>query len=224
VPDVEPEGGQQLPKATGAKVRGVADIVFCIDATASMTSCIEGVKDAVANFVSGLNSLPQTSIDWRVRLIGYRDLDYGQQPETFEFTTDANQFKSDVASLRPIANGDDPESTLDAIYLASRSEWRAKCHRFVVVFTDSPPKPLHHQTIEPGQANDVHQVAQLVVERRVQLFLFAPEDADYETLSLVPDSTYQPVELGTGLTEVNFPALLERIGKTVATTSVVAPQ
>ena len=58
------------PKAQ--KLSTQADIVFCIDATASMQRCIDGVKQGLTNFIEGIHSA--ATVDYRLRLIAFRDL------------------------------------------------------------------------------------------------------------------------------------------------------
>jgi len=189
-----------------------------------MRDCIEGVKNSVADFVAGLTSIRNVPIDWRARLIGYRDLEEGEPTESHEFTSDPDAFRAQIATLDHKGGGDIPESTLDAIYVASHSAWRDQCHRFVVVFTDAPAKEMHPSTVAAGEARDVHHLAQTLIANRIQLFLFAPETPEYTVLEKVPESIYETVESDTGLREVDFAALLERIGKTVAQSSVVAAE
>ena len=61
------------------KVKGVADIVFLMDATGSMGNCIQRLKDNVMVFfrsltekVAGANSVVPIK-DWRAKVVGFRD-------------------------------------------------------------------------------------------------------------------------------------------------------
>ena len=57
------------------KTKAVADVVFCFDCTGSMKPVIDNVKAYVNKFVEGLNADQSTIIDWRMRAMGYGDLE-----------------------------------------------------------------------------------------------------------------------------------------------------
>ena len=59
----------QAPKAKKIK-KYFVDIVFCIDVTASMNPCIEGIKKNIRSFV---HELERGNLDFQLALIGYRD-------------------------------------------------------------------------------------------------------------------------------------------------------
>ena len=104
------------------KTKAVADVVFCFDCTGSMKPVIDNVKAYVNKFVEGLNADQSTIIDWRMRAMGYGDLEKGEEPQNKnEFVSDVASFQSQVASIRMCDGGDAPESTLDAIILAAKS-------------------------------------------------------------------------------------------------------
>jgi hypothetical protein len=115
----------QIPEPGRLRPKGIADVVVCIDCTGSMAPCIEGVKTHVEELVAGLESNQSLSLDWRVRLIEYRDLTVGEAINEYDFTTDIEVFRNQVRSLSATGGGDEPESTLDAIFRALNSPWRA---------------------------------------------------------------------------------------------------
>jgi len=199
----------QLPEPERLRPKGVADLAICIDCTGSMSNCIEGVKTHVQELLEGFQANAEVKLDWRVRLIEYRDLICGEPVVEYPFTTDIEVFRSQVRKLEARGGGDEPESTLDAIFTALRSEWRRSCNKCIVVFTDATTHPqMHSSTVEVGQARDVDEVINKIYETRARLFLFAPRCPSYESLSSAERVEYEVVE-GLGLQGVDFAKVLE---------------
>src|SRR5205823_10862629 len=84
-------GGRPFPAPEGVpavsqlpKVKGVADIVFLLDATGSMGPCINAVKQNIKTFAQTFTTPtpngPAVVKDWRAKVMGYRDLDYTDVP------------------------------------------------------------------------------------------------------------------------------------------------
>ena len=55
--------------------RETADIVFCIDASGSMASAIDGVKKNIKKLVDSLESTPNTTWDVRFDFLAYSNVD-----------------------------------------------------------------------------------------------------------------------------------------------------
>ena len=61
------------------KVKGIADIVFLMDATSDMMNCIQGVKENLAPFLEaptediGIDHIANR--DWRAKVVGFRDFE-----------------------------------------------------------------------------------------------------------------------------------------------------
>ena len=71
-----------------------ADIVVCIDCTGSMAPCIDGVKTHIEQLVAGFELNQNLRLDWRVRLIEYRDLNEHEPIKENDFTTDIESFRN----------------------------------------------------------------------------------------------------------------------------------
>src|ERR1700749_4002607 len=111
-----------IKRPTAGKIKTQADIVFCIDATGSMDPCIESVKDGIYAFVEGLQSA--ASVDFRLRLIAYRDRhdpDCGRPWHINDFTDSVEEFRSHLEEVAADGGGENPESTIDALYIAIHS-------------------------------------------------------------------------------------------------------
>jgi len=214
-------GLQKRPGGSVMKTKAVADVVFCFDCTGSMKPVIDNVKSYVNKFVEGLNSDQSTIIDWRMRAMGYGDLEKGEEPQNKnEFVSDVASFQSQVAGIRMCDGGDAPESTLDAIILAAKSsQWR-RAHKIVVVFTDAPAKDLHSSTKSTFAINNLDELKQDLAENHIKLFLWGAVDEKYAALKQVPKSeitemSHPHEELSSG---ASMAKLLELMGKTVTAT------
>jgi hypothetical protein len=154
-----------MPRAQGIEKRK-ADIVFCIDSTGSMRPCIDGVKHNLNEFVLGLQTT--ASVDFRLRLVSYRDLHDSTSPGPPWLETDftnsmfVEPFLTDIGTVRAAGGGDlaNGESTLDALYRAiTWSDWReGECQRCIVLLTDEDTHPTLHPSTYTGPLGDIRAV------------------------------------------------------------------
>jgi hypothetical protein len=213
--------GSQLPPVQ--KRKATADIVFCIDCTGSMEPCIEGVVKGVDTFVAGLQTAGR--VDYRLRLVAYRDLPYGDQTQVTDFTSDADQFRKSVASLSPRANDTGNESTLDAMCLALQSPWRERCHRSVVVFTDAGPHTQLHSSTGAPDRDGVKSVIELQNRAHALIFILAPQHPTYEQIARQQQVIYQALPADDrryeGLRATDFQQVLDFIGRSISSVSQI---
>lgn len=133
------------------------DLVFVIDATASMTPIIETVKSFALSFhekvVEGLMKANRSINQMRVKVIVFRDYycdgDLAMEESEFFYLPEENErFRECVNRIQAKGGGDIPESALEALALAMRSDWvkegTSKRHA-IVLFTDAPAHPLEKQ-------------------------------------------------------------------------------
>lgn len=188
-----PEIRPQAPIAV--KQYGRVDLVICIDTTGSMSEVIDAVKANIATHLIGnLKSQmakSQSPLEWRARVIGYGDLNEGDPVFQSVFTSEEALLADTVKNLPHTQGGDAPESTLDALLLASKSPWRtdAAAHRIVILFTDAPPHPEMHANTAPTGPRDIDEVISQLTAQKVKLFLFGPQDPLYDRLNLLPKSS-----------------------------------
>ncbi len=123
--------------------RGPAvDVVFVLDATASMQTQIDGVQRGIVDFA---RKLSERGLDERVALIAFRDETADEAPQVLSFTDgpfteDYGAFQQAVAGVRAAGGGDVPESSYDAIRLAARQPFRPRATRVLLLITDAPPQ------------------------------------------------------------------------------------
>ncbi len=206
------------------KVKGIADIVFCIDATGSMQPCIDQVKANINAFTAGIvNAAPNSRIDWRARVVAYRDfsVDKAYLMNDFPFVASSAEVMAQLDQVVADGGGDEPESTLDVMLFASKkSEWRSGVHKIVVVFTDATPLlNLSPITVsELGIPDDIEIILQtLFIEDRIKLFLFGQKHPIYDKIQ--EQSRTNVTQFDNAVEELkiaDFSSLLATIGKTVS--------
>lgn len=200
------------------KLKGVADVVFCFDCTGSMSPVIDTVRANVNKFVDGLNADQAVTIDWRMRAVGYGDLECGEEVQNNnEFVSEVAQFQAQVDGLRMVGGGDEPESTLDAIvYAAKTSKWRARCQKVIVVFTDATTKDIHSST-RKFSINNVEDLKKDLTNNHIKLFLWGYTDSKYEAMKVVPKSEITLMDdPHATLVSADMVKVLEIMGKTIS--------
>jgi len=204
------------PPAPRAKTKGVADIVFLIDVSGSMTPIIDALRKNIETFIDSLsqgdanNAAPVK--DWRGKVMGYRDIEHAtaeglQWIEDNPFVRDAVALKAQLANLRAAGGGDEPESLLDALYKVATMEatpkgaqgeepnkwrYRSDAARVVIVFTDASFKET--MSIPEAKGGSLQDVANVVMANRIILSLFAPNFEGYDRLSQIDKSEWEVVE------------------------------
>lgn len=216
------EAGQSEPAAPAAapqtrpKTKGVADVVFLIDVSGSMSPIIDALRKNIEAFVDSLSSGDANNAapvrDWRGKVVGYRDIE-AAGPEGLEwledhpFVRDTVALKAQLAALRAQGGGDEPESLLDALYKiatmeaspkgtqsedANKWRYRSEAARVVVVFTDASFKET--MSIAEAKGGALQDVANVIMANRIILSLFAPNFEGYDRLSQIDKSEWEVVE------------------------------
>ena len=221
-PPIEEEIGQEqvMPPATSpaprAKTKGVADIVFLIDVSGSMTTCIDALRRNIETFIDSLGHGDANNAaavkDWRGKVVGYRDIEHAEAEglpwiEDHPFVRDAVALKAQLGELRANGGGDEPESLLDALYKiatmdaspkgaqgedASKWRYRSEAARVVVVFTDASFKET--MVLPEAKGGSLQDVANVIMANRIILSLFAPNFEGYDRLSQIDKSEWEVVE------------------------------
>ena len=206
-----PSNVQERPKT-----KGVADIVFLVDISGSMSPCIDALRRNIETFIDSLsqgdanNAAPVR--DWRGKVVGYRDIEAAEAeglPWIVDnpFVRDAGALKAQLATLQANGGGDEPESLLDALYTVASMEaipkgsqtedpakwrYRSDAARVVIVFTDASFKET--MSIPEAKGGSLQDVANVVMANRIILSLFAPNFEGYDRLSQIDKSEWEVVE------------------------------
>lgn len=211
----EPAQAQPAPQARG-KTKGVADLVFLVDISGSMSSCIDALRQNIELFIDSLSHGGANNVapvrDWRAKVVGYRDVEAAESEGLewivdHDFVRDAGVLKRQLAALQANGGGDEPESLLDALYKVAAMEatpkgsqtedpakwrYRSDAARVVIVFTDASFKET--MSIPEAKGGSLQDVANLVMANRIILSLFAPNFEGYDRLSQIDKSEWEVVE------------------------------
>ncbi len=231
-------------EGTPKKKKGVVDIVFLMDATGSMESCIDALKDNVTTFVESMCERSQQNPvrDWRAKVVGFRDFLEDDEPLVDNlFVKELSAIRSQLNALEAKGGGDEPESLLDAIYHVANmgqtdksaqeldsDKWRYRSHgaRVVIIFTDA----TYHPTTKGGGTLD--DIVNACTSNRILLFIFAPELDCYDELSTIDKSEYEAIEVTGGEKPAEalarftsqgdaFKRAMEQLGKSVSASAAV---
>lgn len=133
------------------------DIVFVIDATESMQPLIDKVKDLTLSFreelEKGLEKNKRRINSLRIKVIVFRDYyvddRYAMEESNFFVLPEQNNdFHNYVSKIRAGGGGDEPESGLEALALALRSDFvqeGEKKRHIIVLFTDASAHEFEQQ-------------------------------------------------------------------------------
>ena len=102
----EPAQSAPMPQAR-AKTKGVADIVFLVDVSGSMATCIDALRKNIEVFIDSLNRGDANNAapvrDWRGKVVGYRDIEHAEA-DGLPWVVD-NPFVRDAACAEGAAGG-----------------------------------------------------------------------------------------------------------------------
>lgn len=164
------------------------DIVFLIDATGSMQPCIDGVKDNIMSFISNLSMDNTREVDWRAKIISYRDVNQDLNAyDANDFTSSENELESQLSYVRADGGGDEPESTIESLHRSIlETEWRSEedVAKVIVCFTDATNNDRVSASYKRkhGSVNATSIVNELNKRPSLSLFLFGQIDNDYSII------------------------------------------
>ena len=205
------------------KVKGVADIVFLLDATGSMQTCIDAVKQNIKTFVTTMTTPNPNGgavvKEWRSKVVGYRDLDYSDFPAYVDngFVHGVPELEAQLNTLKADGGGDEAETLLESLFRLANmpvtkpdeqlrpDAWRpaGAARRFVVVFTDAPFK----EPLRDPRGASIDDVILNLMTAKIVLHIFAPNIPGdpkkfdrYNTLAEVDKAQWYPVTVDAGKT------------------------
>ena len=222
--------------------RETADIVFCMDASGSMSPTFEGVRNHVFELLESLKSDLQRSWDVRFDFLAYNtSYDCGGKAgmtfrtvrktnkevidAIYESPGDANGgsssglFTSDLdlfrAALKDVdCEGD--ETSAIALDMAADFPFRdaTTCHRVIILLTD---EAMETGTNVQESANRLAELTRKLQERRIALYMITPQSDMFDTISALDKCEWTVVNGDSdGLSHVDFGKLMQRIGRSVS--------
>lgn len=205
-----------------------ADIVFCMDASGSMSPVFDAVREHVQDLVAALDSDLQRRWDLRFDFLSFqtlrsgptyrsvfgddpvRDLYKAPNPQKF-FTADVETFKNALG--RVTTGGDEAgplalSACLDFPFRDPRS-----CHRVVILLTDEGTETGTHKEEYAAHRDELFKK---IVDRYVLLYLVTPKSDGYEYLGQADRCEHTIVPGGNALATVPFTELMQSIGKSIS--------
>ena len=228
---------------SGATGKYSIDLVFVIDTTGSMGSVIAEVKVLVQGFSDRLRSVMANEgkemQDLWVRIVTFRDLgEEGSRAISashfYELPEQEEALREFVGGLSPAGGGDEPESGLEALWLAMRSPWRnvLRSRHIIVMLTDAPahnlgkyeyPKDLFQDAvIPPGNLHEMKKYWGISPDSGVmnaqarRLIIFAPDANPWNEIGERWENTVSvQSRAGEGLIDTELETILKTIAKSV---------
>lgn len=212
-----------------------ADIVFCIDASASMAPCFQLLQKSLGSMISALTD-GQGAWDVRFDFVAHSASEngvfrletvrnqgsvgvvqnlYGGNGSGF-FTSSIQEFAARLAAIEMQAD----ESPLFALDVCLDFPWRdaAKCHRVVILLSD---EPFEQGAQIQWQKEKLPQLIRKIQDLKVLLFIVAPSSQVFDELAQVDKSEYEVIDgVNTGMANVDFSRLLAAIGKSVSVSNL----
>ena len=226
------------------KVQYNVDLVFCIDATASMGGLLNMVKNHALCFHRDLTeSMAQKrkSInELRVRLVAFRDYKFDGKDAMmttnfFNMPAEQDLFERSIRGVEAFGGGDDPEDGLEALAYAIRSRWSEggvgiKRRQVIVVWTDAATHPLWFGNVEKTypreyMAKDFGELtawwgdaenAGFMDKNAKRLLLYTPDLPFWNTIADNWDNVLHfPSEAGKGLDKLNYSEIIDTISNSI---------
>lgn len=210
------------------------DVVLCVDATGSMGNFISNIKKNAISFHQDTEEAMQKNgkliKNMRVRIIAFRDF-YDKDEEIFKtdfFKLPEQQkgYAKSIGKLIASGGGDQPETALEALSIAFKSEWFETSdykRQIVVLWTDEAAHPLEkNKDSKPSKypENMPKNFVELSniwqsISKTARLVIFAPEKKYpwQETEKQWKNVTFYPSKAGSGLREINYEKVLDAIAK-----------
>ena len=197
--DIEIEGSQDM-----ATSKNNVDIVFVIDDSASMEPVIDGVENNINGFLNSLQNSGK-KIDFR---IGFEL--YGNELFTAcSLTSNVEDFKQTLKGKRQYETGGG-EITLLAVDRAADNNWRDKCHRYIIIFTN---EPLSTNNDYEKQLTKYDELIQKLKDLQIKIIFLGKDCPDYRRFKEIKHCSYEPID---SYDSVDYSTLLETIGKSVS--------
>lgn len=117
------------------------DLVFCLDATGSMSGLINTAKEKIWDIATSLTQV-SPSPEIRIGMIFYRDRGDAFVTKVYPLTTDVDSIYAELLSIKAQGGGDSPESVNQALHEAvAQMNWVTGPNSYKTVFLvgDCPP-------------------------------------------------------------------------------------
>ncbi len=222
------------------------DITMLIDATGSMAPIINEVKDNAMAFCTKFHEAMEANgknvEQLRIKVIPFRDYAYDgamamDDNSNFYVLPEQNDdFRNYVQGIRAAGGGDEPESALEAMALAMRSDWTAsgsKRRHVILVFTDASAVALQdsrrmanptypaNMPANLAQLGDMwcgasQELGGMPEERAARLVLFAPNVQPWSDMQVWNNVWASFSQAGKGLEDVDIEMAIQLLVASVS--------
>ncbi len=226
---------------SGKNYTGVAqgydvDVVFCIDATGSMSPILDLVKTHALHFyddvVREMAKKTKRIDNFRVRVIAFRDYVYDKEAamlntDFFTLPAQGPALEAVLRSIKPEGGGDDPEDGLEAVGYAIKSKWSnepgKKKRNIIVVWSDEGTHPIgfgksaaNYPTKMAKTFSELTEWWNAMDTTSKRMLLYAPEKESWVTIANVWDNVLIfPSEAGKGLDKVTYEEILLAVANSI---------
>lgn len=189
----------------------LADIMFCIDNSGSMTDCINGVRNTVNNFVASLESGVQglSPVDWQIGLLNYSANEF----IFVDLANDTSHFKKKLEK-REVSGDEFTPGAID--YAISNASWRSGAQRVIVVFTDESLKSGYSPSKSAGRFD---KLMEKIVNSHIQIIYYGEQCPYYSQFTKCPKGEVNVVSDFSG---ISFDELMTRLAVTVSSGNAFA--
>lgn len=218
------------------------DMVFCIDATASMEELSGGskkiinmVKENALSFYTDLmrkmDEKHKRISQLRVRVVAFRDyLADGENAmlvtDFFRLPEQSAAFESCINSISAFGGGDIPEDGLEALAYAIKSDWTelgTDQRRVIVVWTDAGThelgygaKSAYYPKGMPRGLSELGDWWDEMPQKSKRLVLYAPDEPGWSYISANWDNiVHYPSVAGNGLAECDYSDILDVLAMSI---------
>lgn len=213
------------------------DIVMCIDATGSMSKVIDDVKNGALQFhvdlQKELQALGKVISELRMKVVVFRDYYHDGDDsmivsDFYSLPNDKEKYYSFVRNIRAEGGKCEPESGLEALAFAIKSDWSMgrKCRHIIVVWTDASAhelekdagsKPRHYPSDLPKDLNELTDLwyGQTMSKSGKRLLMFAPDAYPWTTIEEWAQSIHYASEAGNGCEEIDYNQILNYIAGSI---------
>lgn len=216
---------------TGQGLDYNVDIVMCIDATGSMAPIINSVKEHALSFHEKFKAAMQKEnkdvTQLRIKVIVFRDFEVDSEPllesKFFVLDDEREEFAAFVNNITPEGGGDNPESGLEALAQAIKSDWvrtGAVRRHVIVLYSDTSAKELGSGSSSPAYPADMPKDfselrdiwdGQMMEARAKRMLLFTPDAMPWNDIQLWNNAFLFPMAERGGCSEADMEVCLRAL-------------
>jgi len=237
----------QIPPVLPSQVVGMkttVDIVYVIDSTGSMQKLLDAVKAHALTMYDRIQDVlrqKRRAVQrMRIKVIMYRDIYVDAEPfvssDFFTLPGEASALEYFVENIRAQGGGDEPESGLEALHYAIKSDWKGmdanfrKTRHIIVVMTDASAHRLDdpQRYVDPSNFYPMgipSDLASLQGEWEAtqdkldnkgrRLILFAPNAYPWSEVAGWALTQHSPIGEGGTLDEDSYISILNYIANSI---------